>query len=104
MSNKLGGVFEAPTQRNYQWPIEGGDRAEHIGPRGGRVLEILSEHACQAWLQGYLLTGRHGLFPSYESFLPIVTSLPSRARRATPPMPSPSSSDCGFGIKDAGKN
>ena len=75
MSNKLGGVFEAPTQRNYQWPIEGGDRDEHIGPRGGRVLEILSEHTCQAWLQGYLLTGRHGLFPSYESFLPIVTSM-----------------------------
>jgi xylulose-5-phosphate/fructose-6-phosphate phosphoketolase len=40
MSNKLGGVFEAPTQRNYQWPIEGDDRAEHVGPRGGRVLEI----------------------------------------------------------------
>ena len=75
MSSKLGGVFEAPTQRNYQWPIEGGDRDEHIGPRGGRVLEILSEHTCQAWLQGYLLTGRHGLFPSYESFLPIVTSM-----------------------------
>ena len=75
MSNKLGAVFAAPTQRNYQWPIEGGDHAEHIGPRGGRVLEILSEHTCQAWLQGYLLTGRHGLFPSYESFLPIVTSM-----------------------------
>ena len=74
-SNKLGGIFEAPTQRNFQWPIEGGDRAEHIGSRGGRVLEILSEHTCQAWLQGYLLTGRHGLFPSYESFLPIVTSM-----------------------------
>jgi phosphoketolase len=44
MSNKLGGIFEAPTQRNYQWPIESGDRAEHIGSRGGRVLEILSEH------------------------------------------------------------
>jgi xylulose-5-phosphate/fructose-6-phosphate phosphoketolase len=75
MSNKLGGVFESPTQRNYQWPIEDGHRAEHIGARGGRVLEILSEHTCQAWLQGYLLTGRHGLFPSYESFLPIVTSM-----------------------------
>ncbi len=75
MSNKLGGVFDAPTQRNYQWPIEGGDRAEHIGPNGGRVLEVLSEHTCQAWLQGYLLTGRHGIFPSYESFLPIVTSM-----------------------------
>jgi xylulose-5-phosphate/fructose-6-phosphate phosphoketolase len=75
MSNKLGGVFAAPTQRNYQWPVEGGGRTAHIGSRGGRVLEILSEHTCQAWLQGYLLTGRHGLFPSYESFLPIVTSM-----------------------------
>jgi xylulose-5-phosphate/fructose-6-phosphate phosphoketolase len=72
MSNKLGGVFESPTQRNYQWPIDDGHRAEHIGARGGRVLEILSEHTCQAWLQGYLLTGRHGLFPSYESFLPLL--------------------------------
>lgn len=75
MSNRLGGVFSAPTQRNYQWPVEGEGRAEHIGAAGGRVLEILSEHVCQAWLQGYLLTGRHGLFPSYESFLPIVTSM-----------------------------
>lgn len=75
MSNKLGGVFAAPTERNYQWPIEGGGRTEHIAAQGGRVLEILSEHTCQAWLQGYLLTGRHGLFPSYESFLPIVTSM-----------------------------
>ncbi|HEX3818635.1 MAG TPA: phosphoketolase family protein, partial [Chthoniobacterales bacterium] len=73
--NKLGAVFDAPTQRDYQWPVEGGDRTEHIGPNDGRVLEILSEHTCQAWLQGYLLTGRHGLFPSYESFLPIVTSM-----------------------------
>jgi xylulose-5-phosphate/fructose-6-phosphate phosphoketolase len=75
MSNRLGGVFAAPTQRNYQWPVEAHDRAEHVGAAGGRVLEILSEHVCQAWLQGYLLTGRHGLFPSYESFLPIVTSM-----------------------------
>lgn len=75
MSNRLGGVFDAPTHRNFQWPTEGGGRAEHVSPAGGRVLEILSEHTCQAWLQGYLLTGRHGLFPSYESFLPIVTSM-----------------------------
>ncbi|BET67719.1 phosphoketolase family protein [Opitutales bacterium ASA1] len=74
-SNKLGGVFEAPTQRCFQWPVPGGGCAEHIGRHGGRVLEMLSEHTCQAWLQGYLLTGRHGLFPSYEAFLPIVTSM-----------------------------
>ena len=74
-SNKLGGVFAAPTQRDYQWPVEGGDRVEHTGRHDGRVLEVLSEHNCQAWLQGYLLTGRHGLFPSYEAFLNIVISM-----------------------------
>lgn len=74
-SNKLDGVFAAPTQRNFQWPAEDGDRSEHVGPAGGRVLEILSEHICQGWLQGYLLTGRHGLFPSYEAFLNIVISM-----------------------------
>jgi xylulose-5-phosphate/fructose-6-phosphate phosphoketolase len=75
MSNKLGAVFEAPTHRNYQWPIEGGGRAEFISADDGRILEMLSEHTCQGWLQGYLLTGRHGLFPSYEAFLPIITSM-----------------------------
>lgn len=75
LSNKLGAAFVAPTERDYQWPVEGGDRATHISRHGGRILEILSEHTCQAWLQGYLLTGRHGLFPSYESFLPIITSM-----------------------------
>jgi phosphoketolase len=83
MSNKLGGIFEAPIQPNYQWPVENGDRAEHIGSHGGRVLEILSEHTCQGWLQGYLLTGRHGLFPSYESFLPIVTSMMINSRSSS---------------------
>lgn len=71
-SNKLTAVLEV-TQRNYQWPTHPHD--SHIGPEGGRVLEILSEHTCQAWLQGYLLTGRHGLFPSYEAFLGIVTTM-----------------------------
>ncbi len=75
MSNRLGGIFDAPTERHYQWPVEGGGRSEHIAARGGRVLEVLSEHLCQGWLQGYLLTGRHGLFPCYEGFLPIVTSM-----------------------------
>jgi xylulose-5-phosphate/fructose-6-phosphate phosphoketolase len=74
MSNKLGAVFDAPTARNFQWPVEHG-RAAHISTRDGRVLEILSEHTCQGWLQGYLLTGRHGLFPSYEAFLNIVVSM-----------------------------
>ncbi len=71
-SNKLTEVLEV-TQRDYQWPINADD--SHIGANGGRILEVLSEHTCQAWLQGYLLTGRHGLFPSYEAFLGIITTM-----------------------------
>ena len=41
----------------------------------GRVMEILSEHTCQGWLQGYVLTGRHGVFPCYEAFIPIVDGM-----------------------------
>ncbi len=72
-SNKLGAVFEV-THRDYQWPVTP-RYSSHIGPEDGRVIEVLSEHDCQAWLQGYLLTGRYGLFPSYEAFLNIVTSM-----------------------------
>ncbi len=72
-SNKLGAVFEA-THRDFQLPVVP-RYSSHIGPDDGRVLEILSEHTIQAWLQGYLLTGRYGLFPSYEAFLTIVTSM-----------------------------
>jgi xylulose-5-phosphate/fructose-6-phosphate phosphoketolase len=72
-SNKLSAVFEA-THRDYQWPVRP-RYSEHIGPDDGRVLEVLSEHNCQAWLQGYVLTGRYGLFPSYEAFLNIITSM-----------------------------
>ena len=71
-SNLLGAVLDA-TSRNYQWPVP--DFNHSISQEGGRVLEVLSEHMCQGWLQGYLLTGRHGLFPSYEAFLPIVSSM-----------------------------
>lgn len=71
-SNQLGDVFET-SHRDYQWPIKKTD--EHIKSSGGRILEILSEHTCQGWLQGYVLTGRYGLFPSYESFLGIVTTM-----------------------------
>ena len=70
-SNRLGAVLEA-TDRQYAWPVP--EAAEHIG-RDGRVLEVLSEHSCQGWLQGYLLTGRHGIFPCYEAFLPIVDGM-----------------------------
>ncbi|KAH8742761.1 XFP domain-containing protein [Diaporthe sp. PMI_573] len=66
-SNKLGAVLQ-DTSRNFQWDDEA--RA-----RGGRVIEILSEHACQGFMQGYTLTGRHALFPSYESFLGIVHTM-----------------------------
>ena len=71
-SNLLGAVLDA-TSRNYQWPVSVHDRT--IKAEGGRVTEVLSEHLCQAWLQGYVLTGRHGLFPSYEAFLNIVSSM-----------------------------
>ncbi len=70
-SNRLGGLLSV-TQRQYNWPLPEG--AEHTAPYG-RILEILSEHMCQGWLQGYLLTGRHGLFPCYEAFLPIVDGM-----------------------------
>jgi xylulose-5-phosphate/fructose-6-phosphate phosphoketolase len=70
-SNRLGAVLEA-TDRQYVWPLP--PAAEHVG-HDGRVLEMLSEHMCQGWLQGYLLTGRHGLFPCYEAFLPIVDGM-----------------------------
>jgi xylulose-5-phosphate/fructose-6-phosphate phosphoketolase len=70
-SNKLDGVLEA-TDRVYQWPVPA--VAEHVGPTG-RVMEVLSEHNCQAWLEGYVLTGRHGVFSSYEAFVQIVDSM-----------------------------
>jgi xylulose-5-phosphate/fructose-6-phosphate phosphoketolase len=70
-SNRLGEVLKV-TDRQYGWPIP--KVAEHIAP-DGRVLEILSEHNCQGWLQGYLLTGRHGLFPCYEAFISIVDGM-----------------------------
>ncbi|PVF98368.1 D-xylulose 5-phosphate/D-fructose 6-phosphate phosphoketolase [Serendipita vermifera] len=66
-SNKLDATFEV-TGRNFQWDPE--SRAQ-----GGRIVEILSEHTCQGMMQGYTLTGRTGLFPSYESFLGIVHTM-----------------------------
>lgn len=70
-SNKLD-VFKV-TQRDYQWPVQPYDT--YIGSQNGRVMEILSEHTCQGWMQGYALTGRYGLFPSYEAFLGIVATM-----------------------------
>ena len=70
-SNRLGAVLDV-TQRQYVWPVPKG--TDGTGP-DGRVLEILNEHNCQGWLQGYLLTGRHGLFPCYEAFVHIVDGM-----------------------------
>jgi xylulose-5-phosphate/fructose-6-phosphate phosphoketolase len=70
-SNRLNAVFEA-TGRDWQAETVPGD--EHLA-RDGRVMEVLSEHQCQGWLEGYLLTGRHGLFSCYEAFIHIVDSM-----------------------------
>ena len=70
-SNRLGALFEVT---NRTWMAERFDYDDHLAP-DGRVMEILSEHACQGWLEGYLLTGRHGLFSCYEAFIHIVDSM-----------------------------
>jgi xylulose-5-phosphate/fructose-6-phosphate phosphoketolase len=70
-SNRLGAVFEA-TDRT--WVAETSPLDDHLSP-DGRVMEVLSEHLCQGWLEGYLLTGRHGLFNCYEAFIHIVDSM-----------------------------
>jgi len=67
VSNKLDAVLD-DSGRNFQWDVA--SRA-----KGGRVIEILSEHTCQGMLQGYTLTGRTGLFPSYEAFLGIIQTM-----------------------------
>ncbi|MEQ4451949.1 phosphoketolase family protein [Kosakonia sp. YIM B13605] len=70
-SNRLSKVFDV-TNRTWQEPLKPYD--EQLA-RDGRVMEILSEHQCQGWLEGYLLTGRHGLFNCYEAFIHIVDSM-----------------------------
>jgi xylulose-5-phosphate/fructose-6-phosphate phosphoketolase len=70
-SNRLGALFEATDRA---WMAERCSDDESLGP-DGRVMEILSEHCCQGWLEGYLLTGRHGLFSCYEAFIHIVDSM-----------------------------
>ncbi len=71
LSNRLGSVFEV-TDR--QWDARTQVNDEFLA-RNGRVMEMLSEHQCQGWLEGYLLTGRHGLFNCYEAFIHIVDSM-----------------------------
>ena len=70
-SNRLQPVFEA-TDRTWDAALEPGD--DHLAPEG-RVMEVLSEHMCEGWLEGYLLTGRHGLFNCYEAFIHIIDSM-----------------------------
>jgi xylulose-5-phosphate/fructose-6-phosphate phosphoketolase len=70
-SNRLNAVFEV-TER--QWTAETVPGDDHLAAQGS-VMEVLSEHMCQGWLEGYLLTGRHGLFNSYEAFIHIVDSM-----------------------------
>jgi xylulose-5-phosphate/fructose-6-phosphate phosphoketolase len=70
-SNRLNAVFEA-TDRAWEAERLPGD--DHLSP-DGRVMEILSEHLCEGWLEGYLLTGRHGLFDCYEAFIHIIDSM-----------------------------
>jgi xylulose-5-phosphate/fructose-6-phosphate phosphoketolase len=70
-SNRLTAVFDAT---NRQWLAETVEGDDHLAAEGS-VVEVLSEHLCQGWLEGYLLTGRHGLFNSYEAFIHIVDSM-----------------------------
>ena len=70
-SNRLGAVFEAT---NKQWMAETNADDDTLA-QDGRVMEMLSEHQCEGWLEGYLLTGRHGLLSSYEAFIHIITSM-----------------------------
>jgi xylulose-5-phosphate/fructose-6-phosphate phosphoketolase len=70
-SNRLGAVFEA-SDRCLVAPVTGDD--DHVSPEG-RVMEVLSEHNCEGWLEGYVLTGRHGVFATYEAFALIVASM-----------------------------
>ena len=70
-SNRLNDVLEVT---NRAWDAETIPEDDHLAP-DGRVMEILSEHTCQGWLEGYLLTGRHGLLSCYEAFIHIVDSM-----------------------------
>ena len=70
-SNRLSAVFEV-TDR--VWEAERLESDDHLAP-DGRVMEVLSEHLCQGWLEGYLLSGRHGLFNCYEAFIHIIDSM-----------------------------
>jgi xylulose-5-phosphate/fructose-6-phosphate phosphoketolase len=71
LSNKLDAVFKTT---NRQWEAERTEQDQYLST-DGRVMEVLSEHQCEGWLEGYLLTGRHGLLNSYEAFIHIIDSM-----------------------------
>jgi xylulose-5-phosphate/fructose-6-phosphate phosphoketolase len=71
-SNRLGAVFEVENHA-YEWPTDREISPDYVPD--GRIMEVLSEHNCQGWLQGYVLSGRHGVFPCYEAFIPIVDGM-----------------------------
>jgi xylulose-5-phosphate/fructose-6-phosphate phosphoketolase len=71
LSNRLNSVFEVT---NRQWNALA-DKKDEFLASDGRVMEMLSEHQCEGWLEGYLLTGRHGMFNSYEAFIHIIDSM-----------------------------
>jgi xylulose-5-phosphate/fructose-6-phosphate phosphoketolase len=71
LSNRLDAVFEAS---NRQWEAETEPNDQYLA-EDGRILEVLSEHQCEGWLEGYLLTGRHGVFNCYEAFIHIIDSM-----------------------------
>jgi xylulose-5-phosphate/fructose-6-phosphate phosphoketolase len=70
-SNRLDALFDVTNRCSVAQILPGDD---HVAP-DGRVMEVLSEHLCEGWLEGYLLTGRHGIFPCYEAFIHIVDSM-----------------------------
>ncbi len=72
LSNQLGAIFETT---NRQWEAKKEANDEFLAPTGGVHDSMLSEHQCEGWLEGYLLTGRHGLFNSYEAFIRIIDSM-----------------------------
>ena len=71
LSNRLGSVFDVTSR---QWNARKQEGDEFLST-DGRVMEMLSEHQCEGWLEGYLLTGRHGVFNSYEAFIHIIDSM-----------------------------
>jgi xylulose-5-phosphate/fructose-6-phosphate phosphoketolase len=71
-SNRLNAVFDVE-KHAYEWPVDLAISPDYAPD--GRIMEVLSEHNCQGWLQGYVLTGRHGVFPCYEAFIPIVDGM-----------------------------